>query len=126
MGRNSRLFAHSISSPDSQFAHLEVEIAESLRPCSRIFPFCGDYRQRLVRSRLPPDLGTLAKSVLPLNRTTRFCLTSPRNEICILREAKPKDDGRDAAIAQRATEADLEQRRHVVGRQAAALAGAFE
>jgi hypothetical protein len=44
MGRKSRLFAHSISSPDSRFAELEVEIAESLRSCPRIFPFCGDYR----------------------------------------------------------------------------------
>ena len=51
MGRKSRLFAYSISSPDSQFADLGVEIAESLRPCPRIFPFCGDYRRRLVRSR---------------------------------------------------------------------------
>jgi hypothetical protein len=58
MGRKSRLFAYSISSPDSQFADLEVEIAESLRPCPRIFPFCGDYWRRLVRSRLPPDGGT--------------------------------------------------------------------
>ena len=64
MGRKSRLFAHSISSPDSQFADLEVEIAESLRPCPRIFPFCGDYRRRLVRSRLPPDLGTLFRPSL--------------------------------------------------------------
>jgi hypothetical protein len=44
MGRKSRLFAHSVSSPDCRFGELEVEIAESLRPCSRIFPFCGDYR----------------------------------------------------------------------------------
>jgi len=55
MGRKSRLFAYSISFPNSDFADLEVEIAESLRLCLRKFPFCGDYRQRLVRSRLPPD-----------------------------------------------------------------------
>src|SRR5882757_4569186 len=48
MGRKSGLFAHWISSPDSHCADLEVEIAESLRPCPRIFPFCGDYRRRLV------------------------------------------------------------------------------
>jgi hypothetical protein len=48
MGRKSRLFTHSTSSPDSRFADLEVEIAESLRPCPRLFPFCGDYRRRLV------------------------------------------------------------------------------
>src|SRR5882757_1170334 len=38
-GRKCRLFAHSISSPDTQFAGLEVETAESLRPCLEIFPF---------------------------------------------------------------------------------------
>lgn len=48
MGRKSRLFAHSIPSPGSQFAELKVEIAESLRPCPRIFPFCRDYWRRLV------------------------------------------------------------------------------
>jgi hypothetical protein len=41
-GRKSRLFAYSISSPDSQFTDLNGEIPESLRPCPRIFPFCGD------------------------------------------------------------------------------------
>src|SRR4051794_40632310 len=56
MGRKSRLFAYSISSPNSEFADLEVKIAESLRPCPRKFPFCGDYRQRPVRSRLPPEV----------------------------------------------------------------------
>jgi hypothetical protein len=25
---------------------------------SQIFPFCGDYRRRLVRSRLPPEAGS--------------------------------------------------------------------
>src|SRR5437763_9625193 len=54
MGRKSRLFMHSLSSLDSHSAELEVEMAESLRPYPRIFPFCGDYRRRLVRSRLPP------------------------------------------------------------------------
>ena len=38
-----------------QFAEPEVEIAESLRPCPQIFPFCGDYRWRPVCSLLPPD-----------------------------------------------------------------------
>jgi hypothetical protein len=47
-GRKSRLFAYSISSPDSQLADHEVEIAESLRPCPRIFPFCSDYRRKRV------------------------------------------------------------------------------
>lgn len=54
MGRKSRLFAHSNSSLDSRAA-LEVIFADSLRPCSRIFPFCGDYGRRLVRSPLPPE-----------------------------------------------------------------------
>ena len=34
--RKSRLFAHSISSPDSRFAEIEGEIAESLRPSANI------------------------------------------------------------------------------------------
>ena len=41
-------FRYSISSPGSRFADVEVEIAESLWPCARKFPFCGDYRRRLV------------------------------------------------------------------------------
>ena len=41
-------FAHSLSSLDYPFADLEVEIVESLRPRPRIFPFCGDYRWRIV------------------------------------------------------------------------------
>ncbi|SIN88628.1 hypothetical protein SAMN05443247_00462 [Bradyrhizobium erythrophlei] len=65
MGRKSPLFAHSISSSDFRFAHLEVEIAESLRPCPRIFPFCGDYRRRLVRSRLPPEGGVRERGRKP-------------------------------------------------------------
>ena len=39
MDRKSRLFAHSILSPDSWVADIEVEIDESLRSCPRIFPF---------------------------------------------------------------------------------------
>jgi hypothetical protein len=39
MGRKSRLFAHSRSSPDSRFGELEGQIAKSLRPCPRISPF---------------------------------------------------------------------------------------
>jgi len=58
MGRKSRLFPHSISSLNAEFASLEVEITESLRPYPQIFPFCGDYRRRLVRSRLPPETGS--------------------------------------------------------------------
>jgi hypothetical protein len=54
MGRKSRLFALSLWSPDSRFAEHEAQIAESLRPFRQIFPFWGDYRRRLVRSRLPP------------------------------------------------------------------------
>src|SRR5205823_1110995 len=38
----------------SRFAALEAELVESLRPCPRIFPFCGDCRRRRVRSLLPP------------------------------------------------------------------------
>jgi hypothetical protein len=41
MGRKSQLLAHLVSSSDSQFAEVKVEIAESLRPWSQIFPFCG-------------------------------------------------------------------------------------
>jgi len=59
IGRKSRLFAHSLPSLGSRFADPEEEIAESLRPCPQIFPFWGDYRRRLVGSRLPPDHGTL-------------------------------------------------------------------
>jgi len=65
MGRKSRLFAHSLWSPDSRFTELEAEIAESLRPFPRIFPFWGDYRRRRVRSGLPPDPGTRFQPHLP-------------------------------------------------------------
>jgi hypothetical protein len=58
MGRKSRLFAHSLSSLDSRFAGHEAEIAKSLRPFRRIFPFWGDFRRRRVRSGLPPDRGS--------------------------------------------------------------------
>src|SRR6267142_2377860 len=63
MGRKSRLFAHSLSSLDSRFAGHETEIAKSLRPFPRIFPFWGDYRRRRVRSGLPPDGWHLKRSV---------------------------------------------------------------
>src|SRR5450631_1696797 len=62
MGRKSRLLAHSLPSLDSRVAGLEVEITESLRPRPRIFPFCGDYRRRLVRSLLPPEDGSVGLS----------------------------------------------------------------
>ena len=64
MGRKSGLFAHSLSSPDSCFADLEAEVAKSLRPSPQIFPFCGDYRRRLVRSRLPPEGGSPISRIL--------------------------------------------------------------
>jgi hypothetical protein len=54
-GRKCRLFAHSISSPDSQPADLGAHIAECLQPCPRIFPFCGDYRRR------PSSITTAAR-----------------------------------------------------------------
>jgi len=47
-------FAHSRASLNLRLVKFEGEIAESLRPRPRIFPFCEDYRRRLVRSRLPP------------------------------------------------------------------------
>jgi hypothetical protein len=59
MRRKSRLFAHWLRSPDSRFAEEETEIPESLRPFPRIFPFCGDYRRRRVRSGLPPEDGSV-------------------------------------------------------------------
>ena len=65
MGRKSRLFAHSLSSPDSRFAGHEAEIAKSLRPFPRIFPFWGDFRWRRVRSGLPPEDGS------PTSRTDK-------------------------------------------------------
>ena len=58
MGRKSRLFAHSLSSLDPRFAEVEAEIAKSLQPSPRIFPFCGDYRRRLVRSPLDGGGGS--------------------------------------------------------------------
>jgi len=45
-----------------RFAELEAEIAENLRPFSRIFPFWGDYRRRRVRSGLPPEDGSVGLS----------------------------------------------------------------
>ena len=47
-GPEIRAFRLSDSVSRSRFPDPEVEIAESLRPCPRIFPFCGDYRGRLV------------------------------------------------------------------------------
>ena len=47
-------FAHSRATLDLRLVKFEGEIAERLRPCPRIFPFCGEYRRRLVRSRLLP------------------------------------------------------------------------
>jgi hypothetical protein len=69
MGRKSRLFAHSLPSLGSRFPELEVKIPESLRPRPRIFPFCGDYRRRLVRSRLPPEpiIQILPDTIEPKN-----------------------------------------------------------
>ena len=56
-GRKSRLFTHSVWSPNSWLAEVEEEIAESLRAYPQTFPFCGDYWRRLVRSPLPPEGG---------------------------------------------------------------------
>jgi hypothetical protein len=64
MARKSWLFAHSVSSPDSWCAKVEVQTAESLRPFPQISPFCGDYRRRLVRSALPPER--------PIRTTVKF------------------------------------------------------
>jgi hypothetical protein len=44
--RKSRLFAHSLLSLHSGCTKSVGEIAKSLRPRPRIFPFCGDYRRR--------------------------------------------------------------------------------
>src|SRR6516162_58367 len=46
-GRKQRSFAFSLRSPNSYFALLAGQIAESLRPFSKIFPFSGDYGRRL-------------------------------------------------------------------------------
>jgi hypothetical protein len=77
MGRKSRLFAHSISSLDSRFAELGVEIGESLRPCPRIFPFWGDYRRRRVRSGLPPEVGRTISGRL----RKRKCLRTAHRQV---------------------------------------------
>ena len=65
IGRKSWLFANSPLSPDSRSCEVEGEITESLRPNPQKFPFCGDYRRRLVRSALPPEGGS------PNSATTR-------------------------------------------------------
>jgi hypothetical protein len=39
-GPEIRLFVHSVLSPNSWFAEVEVQMAESLRPYPQIFPFC--------------------------------------------------------------------------------------
>jgi hypothetical protein len=93
MGRKSRLFACSISSPDPEFADVEVEFAESLRPCPRIFPFCGDYRRRPVRSRLPPEHGTRFRAIQHPCGDPRSCgeplwifnPTFGRMQVCLFR-----------------------------------------
>jgi hypothetical protein len=59
MGRKLGLFAHSIPSLDPRSADLEAEIGKSLRPGSRIFPFCRDYRQR------PGSISTAADRESP-------------------------------------------------------------
>ena len=53
MGRKSRLFAHSTFVSDSRFADLEDGNRRKSPASSAKFPFCGDYRRRPVRSRLP-------------------------------------------------------------------------
>lgn len=73
-GPEIRAFRVLDSSRCSRFVDLEEEIAESLRPC-RKFPFCGDYRRRLVRSRLPPQPGTLSTKG---GRISTFVTLRPR------------------------------------------------
>jgi hypothetical protein len=74
MGRSSWLSAHSISSPDYQLAHLEVEIAESLRPCSWI-------KDDKKRNMVMVDFDT--RSGAP----TRFCLWDPDTGIWVSSDA---------------------------------------
>jgi hypothetical protein len=94
MGRKSRLLAHSLPSLDSRVAGPEVEITESLRPRPRIFPFWGDYRRRLVRSLLPPEVGrtifwSLAEKEMPQNGAS----TSLRNHPETQCKTSPCDQG---------------------------------
>jgi hypothetical protein len=66
VGRKSRHFVHSLLSLGSRFAEPEAEILE--RPCPRIFPFCGDYRRRLVRSPLPSEGGSAICALISFRR----------------------------------------------------------
>ena len=70
MRRKSRLFAHSLWSPDSRLAELEAEIGENLRQFPQIFPFWGDYRRRRVRAGLPPEARSLL--ALPSQNTAEY------------------------------------------------------
>lgn len=76
-GRKSVLFTHCLRSPGSRYAEVEPEIPESLRPFARIFPFCGDYRRRQVRSGLPPDRRTLSRSALPPAPSSQGASSAP-------------------------------------------------
>jgi hypothetical protein len=46
LGRKCGLFPRSTLSPDSQIGNRRAPIGESLRPSTRIFPFCRDYWRR--------------------------------------------------------------------------------
>jgi hypothetical protein len=70
MGRKSRVFSDPITSLDSHFSDRGLEIAESLWPPPRIFPFCRDYRQRL---------GLITTAA----RSTQWILTNPVLSICL-------------------------------------------
>jgi len=72
MGRKSRLFAHLNLSPELRFAELKEEIGKSLRPHPQIFPFCGDYRRRRVRSGLVPPVALCLNSFSVPNRSRSF------------------------------------------------------
>jgi len=58
MGKKSRVFAHLILSPNSRFADLEVEIAESLLPYPRTLGFAETVGGDWFNCELPPDRGT--------------------------------------------------------------------
>jgi VCBS repeat-containing protein len=63
--KSSRLFAHSITSLDSLSVALEREIAESLRPCPRIFPFFpetirGDWLDHDYRPQHAVEFGSFS------------------------------------------------------------------
>ncbi len=68
--RKSGLFRAFVLVSKLRFLLLGAEVAESLRPIPEKFPFCGDYWRRPVRSRLPPDHGTLPRASWSLSATS--------------------------------------------------------